>query len=86
MMLGETMESYMHREFEIAEQDLAEIIEACKPVSMIMLQCGMPLSPQENANRAWERLGEKSGFDYMTVEPSGKGQRCFSAVTTKHAA
>jgi hypothetical protein len=80
------MESYMRKEFEMTEQDLAEILEACNPVPMIMLQCGMPSSPQENANRAWERLGEKYGFDYLTVEPSEKGQRFFSAVPTKQAA
>ena len=76
----------MRKEFEMTEQNLAGILEACKPVPMIMLQCGMPSSPQENANRAWKQLGEKYGFDYMTVEPSGKGQRFFSAVTTKQAA
>jgi len=76
----------MHKEFEMTEQDLEEILEACKPVPMIMQQCGMPSSPQENANRAWKRLGEKYGFDYMTVEPSGKGQRFFSAVPTKEVA
>ena len=38
-------------------------------------------SPQDNANRAWERLGKKMGFDHMTVAPiPGKGPRFFTAV------
>ena len=36
-------------------------------------------SPQENANRAWAKLGKKMGFDSMTVMP-GKEPRFFTAV------
>jgi hypothetical protein len=43
-------------------------------------------TPQENANKAWQRLGEKMGFDYMTVQPiPGKGQRHFTAVEGEKA-
>ena len=71
-------------EYEMSEADLAELLAACKPVPMIMLQCGTPPSPQENANNAWARLGEKLGFDGMTVRPiQGKGQRFFTAVPTE---
>jgi len=43
-----------------------------------------PSSPQERANRAWQRLGEKYGFDHMTVRPiQGKGKRFFSAVPSE---
>ena len=67
--------------YEMSKADLAKILDACKPVSMIMLQCGTPRSPQENANSAWARLGEELGFDSMTVRPiQGKGQRFFTAV------
>jgi hypothetical protein len=67
------------RDFEMTQEDLAEILEACKPVPAIALQCGPIFSRQENANRAWQRLGEKMGFDHMTVRPNGKGDRFFSA-------
>ena len=68
-------------EYEMTEEDLKELLDACKPVPMIMLQYGTPLSQQENANRAWKRLGEKMGFDAMTVSPSSsKGQRFFTAI------
>ena len=72
-----------HTEFEMTDEDLAALLTACKPVSMIALQCGTPRSPQENANAAWAALGKKIGFDHMTVQPiPGKGQKFFMAVTT----
>ncbi len=69
----------MRKEFEMSQEQLDEILSACKPVPMIMLQCGTPKSPQENANNAWERLGNKLGFKHMTVLPSNKGDRYFTA-------
>ena len=72
---------YPRVNYEMTEKDLEAIMEACKPVPMIMLQCGSPRSQQENANDAWAALGKKMGFDHMTVEPvSGKGNRFFTAV------
>jgi hypothetical protein len=51
-------------------------------VPLHTIECGTPRSQQENANEAWRRLGEKLGFDYMTVRPNGKGDRFFSAEVT----
>lgn len=74
----------MMQEYEMTEEDLQAILDACKPTPCIMLQCGMPRSPQENANDAWEKLGRKMGFDYMTVRPiPSKGNRFFTAETTQ---
>lgn len=71
--------------YEMTEADLDKILDACKPVPMIMLQCGAPSSPQENANRAWAELGSRMGFDAMTVEPvSGKGNLFFTAVSVEN--
>lgn len=72
------------REFEMTEDDLKAILEACKPVPYMVFGGRPPRSPQENANDAWERLGTKMGFKHMTVRPSSKGQRFFTAepVTT----
>lgn len=66
-------------DFEMTHDQLDEIMDACKPVPLIALNCGTPSSPQENANRAWERLGKELGFDHMTVKPNGKGDRFFTA-------
>jgi hypothetical protein len=74
------------REFEMTDADLKGLLEACRSVPLIALQCGMPSSPQENANRAWCALGDRMGFDGMTVEPSSKGQRFFTAVVKPEVA
>lgn len=66
--------------YEMTQADLDVLLAAMRPVPLIMLQCGMPPSPQENANAAWKRLGERMGFDYMTAQPNGKGDRFFSAA------
>jgi hypothetical protein len=65
--------------FEMTQNQLDEIIDACKPVPLIALNAGMPTSPQEKANSAWEKLGKELGFDHMTVKPNGCGDRFFSA-------
>jgi predicted TIM-barrel fold metal-dependent hydrolase len=70
----------MRKEFEMTEEDLNALLEACKPVPYMVIGGYVPRSPQENANDAWERLGKKMGFDHMTVRPiSGKGDRFFTA-------
>lgn len=69
----------MRKRYEISQAQLDKLLDACKPVPMIMLQCGMPSSPQENANRAWEALGNELGFDHMSVQPTGEGNRVFTA-------
>lgn len=72
----------MRREFEMTEQDLAELMEACAARPAIMLHIPQ-ISQQERANAAWERLGEKMGFDAMTVQPSHKSdERFFTAEPT----
>jgi hypothetical protein len=77
---------YPRTNYEMTEADLQELLDACKPVPAMMIGGYAPPSPQENANNAWRRLGEKMGFDHMTVQPSaGKGNRFFSAVPTEPA-
>jgi hypothetical protein len=71
------------KQYEMTQTQLDAILDACKPVPMVALQCGAPSSPQENANLAWKKLGEEMGFDYMTVVPSNMGDRFFSAEETE---
>jgi len=69
----------MRQNFEMTQKQLDTILDACKPVVMIALNCGTLTSPQENANRAWAKLGKELGFKFRTVLPSNKGRRFFSA-------
>lgn len=57
---------YPRTNYEMTEADLAEILDACQPVPYMVIGNSFPSSPQENANRAWGRLGDKMGFDAMT--------------------
>jgi hypothetical protein len=78
------MSIYPRTEYEMTEADLERILDACKPVPMIMLHIGTPSSPQENANRAWAELGNRMGFDAMTVQPiPSKGTRFFTAIPSE---
>lgn len=72
------------RDFEMTQEQLDELMKASRPVPLIALQCGMPRTPQENANAAWKKLGNIMGFDHMTVKPNGKGNRFFSAEPHFH--
>ena len=68
----------------MSQADLDTILAACKPIPMIMLQCGLPRSPQERANDAWQALGERMGFDFMTVQPiEGEPMTHFTAVPSE---
>jgi hypothetical protein len=71
----------MRKEFELSQKDLDEILDAGKPVTYIVVGGHPPSSPQENANRAWKRMGEKYGFVWDTARPvTGKGRRFITAV------
>jgi len=78
------MVNYPRTNYEMTEADLEAMLDACKPVPYMVMGGHAPSSPQENANRAWARLGEKMGFDPMTVQPvQGKGSRFFSAIPSE---
>lgn len=66
--------------YEMTQTDLDEILDACKSTPCMMIGNSVGNTPQENANDAWARLGEKMGFDSMTVQPSSKGTKFFTAV------
>lgn len=75
---------YPRTNYEMTEADLEHLLNACKPVPYMVIGNSMPSGPQENANRAWAALGEKMGFDWLTVEPrSGLNARYFSAVPSE---
>jgi len=70
------------KDYEMTQEDLDVLLTAMKPVRYMIIGGVAPRSRQENANDAWKALGEKMGFDYMTVRPNGKGDRFFSARPT----
>ena len=75
----------MRKEFTMTQADLDEIMASITRAAntpLIMLQCGMPQSPQGAANDAWCELGKKMGFDGMSVQPSGTGKLNFTAEPT----
>lgn len=68
------------KDFEMTEADLDALMSAMKPVPYMIVGGMEPRSQQENANAAWASLGAKMGFDPMTVRPTGRGDRFFSAI------
>ncbi len=73
----------MRKEYEMTQAQLDAILDACKPVPYMVFGGMEPRSPQENANDAWKALGDELGFDHMTVQPNGKGDRFFTADSTR---
>lgn len=76
---------YPRTEYEMTEADLEKILDACKPTPAMWGSGGATMfnTPEENANRAWAELGERMGFDYDTVKPTGNGDRFFTAVPSE---
>jgi len=69
------------KRFEMTPEQHAKLLDACKPVPMIMLQCGRTPSPQERANNAWASLGKELGFDHMSVRAiPGEPNTLFEAI------
>lgn len=69
----------MRKKYEMTDVDLKTLLEACRPVPYMVVGGMAPRSPQENANAAWCALGKRMGFDGMSVEPAGNGDRFFTA-------
>jgi len=69
----------MRKRYEMTQSQLDILLSASRAVPMIALNCGPISSPQENANRAWKALGDELGFDHMSVQPTGEGDRFFTA-------
>lgn len=65
------------KQFDMSEEDERILLDACKAVPYMVFGGMEPSSPQENANRAWQALGDKMGFVWDTVK--GSGGRTFRA-------
>lgn len=75
----------MSREtFHMTEDDhaaLIKCIDIARNRPLIAINTGTPPSVQQMVNEAWASLGERMGFDAMTVEPGGD-RLTFTAVPT----
>lgn len=70
----------MRKEYELTERQFNLIMEASKPIPMVAIQAGLPMSQQERANRVWSVIAREVGCDMWTVKPiPEKGERWFSA-------
>ena len=72
----------MRKEYTMTQEDLDELLDACKPTPAMWLSGGRSMSPtpQENANNAWKALAKKMGFVWDTVNPiDGQCQLHFTA-------
>lgn len=68
--------------FEMSQSDYKSIIEAGRPVPMMMTHILPPefFDPQWRVNKAWTELSDRMGFDVTTVTPTGEGDRFFTAM------
>lgn len=62
----------------MTEAQYEELLAQMKPVPYMIIGGQAPRSQQENANLAWEKLGDILGFKHMTVRP-GNSKLSFTA-------
>ena len=70
------------RNYTLTDEQYDALFQACRPVPYVVVGGTVPSSPQQNANRAWQQLGQEMGFDWETVE-RGRTPQQFSAVPTQ---
>ena len=67
------------KHYEMSDEQLDTLLNACQPVPYLVVGGMEPRSPHEKANTAWAALGRELGFKHMTVRPDGPNQACFTA-------
>jgi hypothetical protein len=69
-------------EFQLTDDEMDELLSKMRREPVMYLSGGTPMfsSQQERANDAWKALGQKRGFDGMTVRSSPKGAKFFTAI------
>ena len=75
----------MKKQYRMTEDQFKTLLDSCKPTPAMWGSGGAPMfsTPQENANRAWKKLGAEMGFVWDTCEDAGTGdQRDFLAEPT----
>lgn len=59
----------MRKEFKLTNKQWEDLLRASKPVPYMVFGGRPPMSPQEEANNVWKRLGKEMGFKPITVKP-----------------
>ncbi len=62
------------RTYTLTDEQFQRILDASRPVTYMVFGGIPPRSPQENANTAWQALGEEIGFKWDTVRPGAQAQ------------
>lgn len=79
----------MRQEFEMTQEEMDKIISINKEGGdpVMYLSGGIPLgrSLQEKINDYWKELGQKYGFEPMSVQGSSKGKLFFTATVLEKA-
>lgn len=69
----------MRKEFTMNDKQYEKMVYACQPVPYMIIGGIEPRSQQENANIAWDELGEEMGFFPSTIAFVSKDCRTFTA-------
>ena len=70
----------MRELFRLTDSQYQRLLDAGKPVPYLIIGGVEPRSPQENANMAWQSLGNELGFVWDTVRPvDGESDKVFTA-------
>jgi len=73
----------VEKKYEMTQEELDQLMEACKPVPYMVMNGVEPSSPEENANRVWGRLAKKYKFDPKTPRPADGGNQFFFAESVE---
>lgn len=68
----------------MTEEDLKDLMDACKPVLLMNISDNSRPSTLQNVERGWKLLSKKMGFNHMSARPiQGKNNRYFSALANE---
>lgn len=69
------------RTYTLTDKQLELVMKASQPVRYMVIGGRPPSSPQENANRAWQKVAKEHGVDWETIKPHPSGDtQMFTAI------
>ncbi len=72
----------MKKEYKLNDEQLKEMLEACKPVPVVKIAGQwLPDTQMDVVNNLWQKFGKKMKFDWKTAQGlPEKGQAYFKAI------